>query len=173
MSVWNYRHVFLRDIIAEAANIFGLPEAQIVGRSRERRYLLPRYACCYLGRRLTSMSYPMIGRAFDNRDHSSVIHAVRRAKHQLERDPEYRAYIDAIRIRLLSTRDRAERRRREAKAVERARLRREMEELERQAREAAEARKSAEEPALDDMDEISRAVAAYQAKGGTFVEVRV
>lgn len=182
MSVWSYPRLFASDIITEVSHVFGVPEAILKGPLRAQRYVRPRHACYYLAQHLTQLSYPMIGRALGGRDHSTIIHGVRQAENRLERDPEYQAYVDAVRIRLLDSRARAERRRLEALVVQRERIRLEKEErerqkleLERQAREAAAVAGEAEAIAqaeLDDMDELSRAVVAYRASGGTFYEVR-
>lgn len=160
MTVWTYNRVLLADIIAEVAHVFRVPEAALKGRSRSRRIVKPRFVCCYLGHRLTYLSYPQIGALLGNRDHSSIIHGKKDAEYHIGRDPEFRAYVDAVRIRLLTTHQRTEQRLREA-----ARRVREQEEAERIETEAA-------NPIVpNDMDDLSNAVAAYRANGGSFVEV--
>ena len=37
----------------------------------------------YVTRHMTDLSYPEIGRAFGNRDHTTVIHAVRKIEHHM------------------------------------------------------------------------------------------
>ena len=37
----------------------------------------------YVTRNMTDLSYPEIGRAFGNRDHTTVIHAVRKIEHHM------------------------------------------------------------------------------------------
>lgn len=168
MTVWTYPRVFVADIIAEVSHVFGVPEDVITGPRRFRPLIRPRFACFWLARRLTDLSYPRIGAVIGGRDHTSVIHGEREAEIYMEREPEFVAYVDAVRIRLLSTRERAEQRRIEALAVKRELLRREQAEAERIAREEAEADALAN---MDDMDELSHAVATFSAKGGSFVEV--
>lgn len=169
MSVWNYPRVFVADIIAEVSQVFGVPEDVIKGPSRTRAHVMPRFACAYLARNLTALSYPMIGRSIGGRDHSSIIHGKDMAELHMARDPEYRAYVDSVRIRLLGTRQRVEQRRREVLAVARERLRRDQIEADRIAREEAAAAEALIE--RNDMDELSIAVAAFTARGGSFVEV--
>lgn len=165
MTVWNYPRVFVADIIAEVSHVFRVPEAALQGKTRSRPIVRPRQVCCYLSRHLTPLSYPQIGRHLGGRDHSTILHGRWQAENLMSRSAEFTAYVDAVRIRLLTTRARAEQRRQEALAVERERLRME--------RAQAESIATAEQapPVPDDLDDLSNAVAAYVAKGGSFVEV--
>lgn len=173
MTVWNYRRVLIADIITEASIVFGVPEEIIKGKSRHRASTDPRFACCYLAKELTALSYPQIGRAIGDRDHSTTISARKGAMIRLERNPEYRAYVDAVRIRLLSSREREVQRRRDALAVARERERLEQLATEREAlAEAEQARINTVPTLVGEMDELSGAVSAYIANGGSFVEVR-
>lgn len=162
--------VLMSDIIAETAHVFGVTVEDLKGTDRTVKYVYPRHVCGYLGKRLTSLSYPQIGRALGGRDHSTIIHAYHRTEERAARDPEFAAYVDAVRIRVLTTRERAEQRRREAAAIKQEKMRQQMAQLEQFARE--EAQRQAVATPMDDMEEISAAVAAYRAKGGSFVEVR-
>jgi chromosomal replication initiator protein len=40
----------------------------------------------YLAKNLTSMSYPEIGKRFGNRDHTTIMHAVRKVEELMEQD---------------------------------------------------------------------------------------
>jgi chromosomal replication initiator protein len=42
----------------------------------------------YLAAKLTLQSLPAIGRRFGNRDHTTVIHAIRAVEHRIATDPE-------------------------------------------------------------------------------------
>ncbi len=48
----------------------------------------PRQIAMYLAKRLTTRSLPEIGRKFGGRDHSTVIHAVRRIEELRDKDRE-------------------------------------------------------------------------------------
>ena len=41
---------------------------------------------CFLAKNLTSLSYPEIGRRFGNRDHTTIMHAVRKIEELMETD---------------------------------------------------------------------------------------
>jgi chromosomal replication initiator protein len=54
----------------------------------------------YLARDLTGASLPDIGRAFGGRNHTTVLHAVRRVERELERDQGARSAVDTLVTRL-------------------------------------------------------------------------
>jgi chromosomal replication initiator protein len=52
--------------------------SDIIGPKRLRSYARPRQVAMYLCKQLTSRSLPEIGRRFGGRDHTTVMHGVRR-----------------------------------------------------------------------------------------------
>ena len=75
-------------------NHFGLKQADLISPGRARVLARPRQAAMWLAKQLTTRSLPDIGRRFGGRDHTTVLHAVRRidelraADAQLARDLE-------------------------------------------------------------------------------------
>ena len=65
-------------IIEEAADVFGVTVEALCGYSRTRALVQARQSAMYVCRSLTEESLPGIGRAFGNRDHTTVLHAVRK-----------------------------------------------------------------------------------------------
>jgi len=59
------------------ARFFDLPLPELLSGSKKRRYSYPRQIAMYLCRRYTECSFKEIGMAFQNKDHSTVIYAVR------------------------------------------------------------------------------------------------
>lgn len=57
---------------------FDLKPIDLLSARRAVAVARPRQIAMYLAKRLTTRSLPEIGRKFGNRDHSTVIHAVRR-----------------------------------------------------------------------------------------------
>lgn len=76
---------------------FALPRDAMTATSRFTRVARPRQIAMYLAKRLTTRSLPEIGRKFGNRDHSTVIHAVRRISELIEADGEVERDVRAIR----------------------------------------------------------------------------
>ncbi len=71
-------------IISVTADYFGLSDAEICSSSRSRPLVNARQAAMYLCRELTDLSLPKIGERFGGRDHSTVIHATTKIRHQLQ-----------------------------------------------------------------------------------------
>lgn len=65
-------------IIKETASYYGLEIDELVGPSRRRPLVQARQVSMYLHRELTELSYPRIGEIFEGRDHTTVLHAVRK-----------------------------------------------------------------------------------------------
>jgi len=70
--------------------------------SRRSRYLVrPRQTAIYLSKLLTSKSLPEIGRAFSNRDHTTVIHSVKTIEKLKKEDNELNINIDNLKNKIL------------------------------------------------------------------------
>lgn len=68
--------------------LFGLTRDELVSPGRGGRVAWPRQLAMYLAREHTDASLPAIGRAFGGRNHTTVLHACRRAAERLGADPE-------------------------------------------------------------------------------------
>jgi chromosomal replication initiator protein len=69
---------------------FDLSRDELLSRSRTERVVWPRQAAMYLCKELTTHSLPAIARAFDGRDHTTVLHACKRvAAHIAVSPPAY------------------------------------------------------------------------------------
>jgi len=55
----------------------------------------------YLAKQLTARSLPEIGRRFGNRDHTTVLHAIRKIENEITGNPRLRDEIDELK-KLLS-----------------------------------------------------------------------
>ena len=79
----------VQEIVCES---FGLTRDELVSASRTARVAWPRHVAMYLAREHTQDSLPAIGQAFGGRNHTTVLHAVRRTTERLAGDPDaYRA----------------------------------------------------------------------------------
>ena len=76
------------EIQAAACEAFGVTQQELVSASRTARVVWPRQVAMYLARELTDQTLPAIGRAFGDRDHSTVLHAHRRTTKRIGADPE-------------------------------------------------------------------------------------
>ncbi len=95
----------LEQIKRAACSAFGISAEELVSPARTAKLSEPRQLAMYLARELTGASLPTIGRAFA-RDHSTVLHALRRAERRIQTDSEYRTQLERLRSSLASTGDR-------------------------------------------------------------------
>jgi chromosomal replication initiator protein len=72
------RIISVQDIIDEVAQYFSITAEELCSASRSRQLVNARQIAMYLTRELTDLSLPRIGRAFGNRDHSTVMHATQK-----------------------------------------------------------------------------------------------
>lgn len=63
---------------------------------KHKQLVWPRQVAMYLCRRHTSGSFPEIGQKFGGRDHTTVIHAVKKIEESLSRDPEVSTQIKEL-----------------------------------------------------------------------------
>ena len=72
------KKVTIDDIQRRVADYYHLKLADLLSARRAREVARPRQVAMYLAKRLTPRSLPEIGRRFGNRDHTTVMHAVKR-----------------------------------------------------------------------------------------------
>jgi len=88
------KRVTIDEIQKATAEHFALKQADLISERRNRAIARPRQAAMWLAKQLTTRSLPDIGRRFGGRDHTTVLHAVRRIEElkaidsQLARDLE-------------------------------------------------------------------------------------
>jgi chromosomal replication initiator protein len=90
------RRVTVDEIQKATAEHFALKQADLLCERRTRAIARPRQVAMYLAKTLTTRSYPDIGRRFGGRDHTTVLHAVRRIEALKGEDPAIAADIEAI-----------------------------------------------------------------------------
>ncbi len=83
------------------SNYFNIPLAEMLSQRRSRPLARPRQIAMYLAKKMTTRSLPEIGRRFNNRDHTTVIHAVKTISRLSEQDDEMKKNINQIKSILL------------------------------------------------------------------------
>ena len=101
-DVFNQAKIITVDKIQNTvSNFFNIPLAEMLSQRRSRPLARPRQIAMYLTKKMTTRSLPEIGRRFANRDHTTVIHAVKTITRLSEKDDEMRKNIDQLRSLLL------------------------------------------------------------------------
>ena len=101
-DVFNQAKIITVDKIQNTvANFFNIALAEMLSQRRSRPLARPRQIAMYLAKKMTTRSLPEIGRRFANRDHTTVIHAVKTITRLSEKDDEMKKNIDQLRNLLL------------------------------------------------------------------------
>lgn len=90
------RRVTIEEIQRKVAEHYNIRVAEMTSKRRDRPVVRPRQIAMYLAKELTIKSLPDIGRAFD-RDHTTVIHAVKAIEQLRKEDPGFKEETDALR----------------------------------------------------------------------------
>lgn len=89
----------IKEIQLTVAQHFGVRLADLKATSRARSIARPRMIAMWLIRDLTEASFPEIGRAFE-RDHTTVISAVRRVQQWAAEDDDIASTVSVLKMRL-------------------------------------------------------------------------
>ena len=90
------KRITVDDIQKAASEHFGLKQADLISERRNRSIARPRQAAMWLAKQLTTRSLPDIGRRFGGRDHTTVLHAVRRIEALKADDPVLARDLEAL-----------------------------------------------------------------------------
>tara|TARA_X000000950_G_scaffold280567_1_gene375463 strand:- start:370 stop:1761 length:1392 start_codon:yes stop_codon:yes gene_type:complete len=101
-DVFNQIRVITVDKIQNVvSNYFNIALSEMLSQRRSRPLARPRQIAMYLAKKMTTRSLPEIGRRFANRDHTTVIHAVKTITRLSEQDDEMKKNISQIKNLLL------------------------------------------------------------------------
>ena len=84
------------------AGYFNLKIDEMLSARRSRSLARPRQIAMYLAKQNTTNSLPEIGRKFSNRDHTTVIHAVKKIEELMKKDNEIKQNVTEIKKKLLN-----------------------------------------------------------------------
>lgn len=87
LSVQN-RQISVENIQKTVADFFGIKVADMYSKKRPANIARPRQIAMYLAKELTQKSLPEIGELFGGRDHTTVLHAVRKITADRSKNPE-------------------------------------------------------------------------------------
>lgn len=90
------RRVRIDDILRTVSKHYGVNRGDLLSGRRNRSIVRPRQIGMYLAKLLTSRSLPEIGRRFGNRDHTTVLHAIRKIEQLMNDDNQLREEIELL-----------------------------------------------------------------------------
>ena len=98
----NDRRVTIEEIQKQVAAHFNIRITDMHSPRRARAVARPRQVAMYLAKQLTTRSLPEIGRKFGGRDHTTVMHAVRKIEELRGADSGFSEDVDLLRRMLES-----------------------------------------------------------------------
>ena len=97
----NNKSINVESIQNLVASYFNLNIQEMLSPRRSRALARPRQIAMYLAKQYTTNSLPDIGRKFSNRDHTTVIHAVKKISELIQKDNEIRQSVMEIKKKFL------------------------------------------------------------------------
>jgi chromosomal replication initiator protein len=94
--------ITIMDIQKKVSEYFGIKISDLTSSRRSRNIARPRQVAMFLSKTLTSRSLSEIGRKFGGKDHTTVIHAVKKIEEIVKKDSEFFGDIELIKKSLLN-----------------------------------------------------------------------
>jgi len=91
------RQIMIEDVLRAVTGHFNVSRADLLSQRRHKSVVYPRQVGMYLAKTLTTRSLPEIGRKFGGRDHTTVLHAVRKIERLVGEDVVVRNSVDVLR----------------------------------------------------------------------------
>ncbi len=91
------RKITIEEIQRKVSDHFNIRISDLIGPKRVRMFARPRQIAMYLCKQLTSRSLPEIGRRFGGRDHTTVLHGVRRIDDLRTKDSQIAEDLELLR----------------------------------------------------------------------------
>jgi chromosomal replication initiator protein len=86
----------IEDILRVISRHYGVSKGDLLSQRRHRSVVWPRQIGMYLAKQLTARSLPEIGRRFGNRDHTTVLHAIRKIENEISDNPRLRDELEEL-----------------------------------------------------------------------------
>jgi chromosomal replication initiation ATPase DnaA len=94
------KRLTIERIQAAVCRFYQIPRVEILSARREAKIVRPRQVAMYLAKTLTVRSLPEIGRMFGGRDHTTILHAVRKIGALVARDPDLNEVVEKLKATL-------------------------------------------------------------------------
>jgi chromosomal replication initiator protein len=91
------RKITVEEIQRKVSEHYNIRLSDMIGPKRLRSYARPRQVAMYLSKHLTSRSLPEIGRRFGGRDHTTVMHGVKRIEELKQSDGQIAEDLELLR----------------------------------------------------------------------------
>ncbi len=95
-SIESERIITPQMIIEQVSKLFRVREEDITSKRKTKEIVIPRQISIYLCKNLTELSYNKIGEWFGGKDHSTIIHAIKKVEQYIADDADMKNKIDKL-----------------------------------------------------------------------------
>ncbi|MBR2106527.1 MAG: chromosomal replication initiator protein DnaA, partial [Treponema sp.] len=92
----NSENISLETIQKVIAKNYNITVAELKGKKRDKKFVIPRQIAIYITRELTEYSFTEIGNEFGGKDHSTIMHACEKINEQIKTDSSFDLKIQAF-----------------------------------------------------------------------------
>jgi chromosomal replication initiator protein len=85
-----------QEILRVVATHYGQTVTNLKSKSNAQTVAFPRQVAMYICKQITDLSYPEIGRVFNNKHHSTVMYSVEKIDEKLQNDPQFARVVDNL-----------------------------------------------------------------------------
>jgi len=96
------KEITIDTIIKEVSLYFNIKSSDIKSNKRTKSIMLSRQVAIYLARKLTNSSLVDIGNKFGGKDHSTIIHSIKKIEEELKWKSDLKTIVEKIEIKLKS-----------------------------------------------------------------------
>jgi chromosomal replication initiator protein len=84
------------------STFFNIKMSDLKVKRKYKGYVIPRQIAMYLSRKLTSASLLEIGDKFGGKDHSTVLHSIKKVEERMLKEPSFKEMIENLQSRIKS-----------------------------------------------------------------------
>jgi chromosomal replication initiator protein len=85
-----------QEIMRVVATHYGTTVTNLKSKSNAQTVAFPRQVAMFICKELTDLSYPEIGRAFNNKHHSTVMYSVEKIDDKMQNDPQFSRVVESL-----------------------------------------------------------------------------
>ncbi len=94
------KNIDINDIQKECAKHYAITVSDLTSKNRKQHIVMARQMAMFIAHELTTLSLTSIGKHFGNRDHSTVLHAIKKIKNKTLEAQEVKIDYDLIKLKL-------------------------------------------------------------------------
>ena len=92
----NSKEITVEKIQKKVAEYFQIKVNELKSSKRLKNIVFPRQVAMYICRNMTSLSYPEIGSKFGGKDHSTIIHAIKKIERMMKEDIQIKITVEKL-----------------------------------------------------------------------------